>query len=258
MLGAIIGDAIGSAYESERLKTKDFELITPESIWTDDTVLTLATADCLLYGGGYAEAYKRWSRWYPGVKGSYGMSFQEWAKAKVSRPYYSCSNISAIRVIPVAYAFDTLKDVLEEAKCSAEVTHNHPEGIKGAQATAAAVFLARTGASKEAISEFVSNIFGYDLKTPFADLQPVYRYSELIQDTVPAAITAFLGSTDFEDAIRNAVSLGGDADTLTAITGAIAEAYYKDISQILKDWSWDLLDESQQDLINEFKTEFAV
>ncbi|MEM9163083.1 MAG: ADP-ribosylglycohydrolase family protein [Cyanobacteria bacterium P01_F01_bin.4] len=122
MIGAIIGDAVGSAYEFERIKTKDFQLITSDSIWTDDTVLTLATADCLLYGSGYAEAYKRWFHWYPVVKGGYGRSFTEWAKSKVSRPYYSCNNISAIRVVPVAYAFDNLKDVLKEAERSAEVT----------------------------------------------------------------------------------------------------------------------------------------
>ncbi|MEO1401498.1 MAG: ADP-ribosylglycohydrolase family protein [Cyanobacteria bacterium J06635_1] len=256
MIGAIIGDAVGSAYEFERIKTKDFQLITSESIWTDDTILALATADCLLYGSDYAEAYKRWFHWYPSVKGGYGRSFTEWAKSKVSRPYYSCNNISAIRVIPVAYAFDNLKDVLEEAERSAAVTHNHPEGIKGAQAVAAAIFLARTGAAKDAIAELVTNIFGYDLSPPFEKLQPGYQYSQLVQDTVPAAIIAFLASKDFEDAIRNAVSLGGDADTLAAITGAIAEAFYPKVMKELREWCWGLLDETQQDLINEFRAEF--
>lgn len=257
MLGAVIGDAVGSVYEFERLKTKDFQLITPDSIWTDDTVLTLATADCLLYGGSYAEAYKRWWQWYPDVKGDYGRGFVEWAQAGGARPYYSCGNGSAMRVTPVAYAFDNLKDVLYEAEQSAAVTHNHPEGIKGAQATAAAIFLARTGASKDAIAEFVTNIFGYDLQTPYAKLQPVYRYSELAQDTVPAAIIAFLGSTDFEDAIRNAVALGGDADTLAVIAGALAEAFYRKIPAELRNWAWALLDEAQQDLLREFEAEFG-
>jgi ADP-ribosylglycohydrolase len=257
MLGAIIGDAIGSVYEFERIKTKDFQLITPDSIWTDDTVLTLATADCLLYGGGYTEAYRRWWQWYPDVKGSYGRGFTEWAQSSEARPYYSCGNGSAMRVAPVAYAFDNLKDVLHEAEQSAAVTHNHPEGIKGAQATAAAIFLARTGASKGAIAEFITNIFGYDVQTPYPQLQPVYQYSELAQDTVPAAIVAFLGSTDFEDAIRNAVALGGDADTLATITGSLADAFYRKIPPELRNWVWALLDEAQQDLITEFDAEFG-
>lgn len=256
MLGAIIGDAVGSAYE--RLKVKDFELITPECSWTENTVLMLATADCLLYGDDYDKSYKRWFNWYPQVNGDYGRSFVEWAKSENLRPYYSCRNDGAMRSIPIAYGFDNLKDVMQEAERSAVVSHNHPEGIKGAQAAAAAVFLANAGASKESILELLTNIFSYDLKIPYEELQKSYHYSELAQDTVPAAIIAFLDSKDYEDAIRKAIALGGDANTLAAITGGIAEAFFHKIPQTLRSWIWPLLDESQQELITDFHTEFSI
>ncbi|MEO1353161.1 MAG: ADP-ribosylglycohydrolase family protein [Cyanobacteria bacterium J06635_15] len=255
MLGAIIGDAIGSAFE--RLKIEEFDLITPESHWTENTVLMLATTDYLLYGGDYRTSYQRWYHWYPQVNGDYSRRFSEWANAKAPRPYYSCRNDGALRVIPVAYAFDNLKDVMAEAERSALVSHNHPEGAKGAQAVAAATFLAKAGASKEAISELLSNIFSYDLQTPYQELQLSYQYSELAQDTVPAAIIAFLASKSYEDAIRKAIALGGDANTLAAMTGGIAEAFFHYIPQNLRHWIWALLDESQRDLISEFQAEFS-
>ncbi|MEM9804139.1 MAG: ADP-ribosylglycohydrolase family protein [Cyanobacteria bacterium P01_D01_bin.56] len=255
MLGAILGDALGSAYQ--RTKRQDVELITPASHWTENTLFMLATADCLLYGGGYEETYARWYQWYPQIKGGYNNSFSEWASSKVLKPYYSCRNDGAVRAVPIAYAFDNLKEVMEEAERSAIISHNHPDGIKEAQATAAAIFLANTGASKQTIAELLTNIFGYDLQTPYPVLQQRYQYSALATDTVEAAIIAFLDSKTVEQAIRNAIALGGDAKTLAAIAGGIAEAFYPKVPKSLRTWIWTLLDEGQQDLISEFQAEFV-
>ncbi|MGD1855711.1 MAG: ADP-ribosylglycohydrolase family protein [Leptolyngbyaceae cyanobacterium] len=254
MLGAILGDAIGSA--RQRTKIQDFELITPSSHWTENTILMLATADYLLYGGDYEESYSRWYSWYPKIKGGYNNSFSEWAKTNGLKPYYSCRNDGAVRAVPIAYAFDNLKEVMEEAERSAIVSHNHPEGIKGAQATAAAIFLAKTKVPKATISELLSNIFGYNFQTSYKELQQSYQYSALAADTVEAAILAFLHSVDFEDAVRKASALGGDAKTLAAIAGGMAEAFYPKVPKSLQKLAWDLLDEGQQDLIGEFQTEF--
>ena len=255
MLGVLLGDAVGSAYQ--RKKIQDFELATPDGYWTENTIFTLATADFLLYGGEYAETYTRWYDWYPQIKGGYNNSFSDWATTNGVKPYYSCRNDGAVRAAPIAYAFDSLKEVMEEAERSAAVSHTHPDGIKGAQATATAIFLAKTGASKETISELITSIFGYELQTPYKVLQQNYKYSTLATDTVDAAIIAFLHSNSFEDAIRRAVALGGDAKTLAAISGGIAEAFYPKIPKSLRQWIWTLLDEGQQDLISEFQTEFV-
>ncbi|MEM6255016.1 MAG: ADP-ribosylglycohydrolase family protein [Cyanobacteria bacterium P01_D01_bin.156] len=255
MLGAILGDAIGSAHQ--RIKTQSFEIITPGSHWTENTIFMMATADCLLYGGEYEEVYERWYEWYPKIDGGYNNSFSRWAAENCSKPYYSCRNDGAVRAIPVAYAFDSLKEVMEEAERSAKVSHNHPDGIKGAQATAAAVFLAKTGTPKETIAGLLSSIFGYDLQMPYQSLQDGYQYSTLAGDTVAPAIIAFLDSSGFEDAVRKAVGLGGDAKTLAAITAGIAEAFYPKVPPSLRKWAWALLDEGQQDMITEFREEFV-
>lgn len=255
MLGVLLGDAFGSAHQ--RAKIQDFELITPDSHWTENTVFTLATADYLLYGGEYAESYARWYSWYPDVKGGYNNSFSEWVTSNCVKPYYSCRNDGALRAAPVAYAFDSLKEVMEEAERSAMVSHNHPDGVKGAQATAAAIFLAKEKASKETISELLTSIFGYSFKTSYQDLQHSYQFSYLATDTVEAAIIAFLHSKDFEDAVRKAISLGGDAKSLAAIAGGIAEAFYPKVPKSLQKLGWELLDEGQQDLISEFQAEFV-
>ncbi|MEM9482629.1 MAG: ADP-ribosylglycohydrolase family protein [Cyanobacteria bacterium P01_F01_bin.116] len=255
MLGVILGDAFGSAHQ--RTKIQDFELITPDSHWTENTIFTLATADYLLYGGEYEESYTRWYGWYPQVKGGYNNSFSEWAKTNGLKPYYSCRNDGALRSAPIAYAFDNLKEVMEEAERSALVSHNHPDGVKGAQATAAAIFLAKEKAPKETISELLTSIFGYNFKTPYEELQQTYHYSCLATDTVEAAIIAFLHSKDFEDAVRKAISLGGDAKTLAGISGGIAEAFYPKVPKSLQRSVWELLDEGQQDLISEFQAEFV-
>ena len=226
MLGAIAGDIIGSVYEFNSVKHKDFQLFTPESAFTDDTILSVAVADVILGGGSYAETIKRYAQTYPNPTGSYGARFQQWATSSTLEPYNSWGNGSAMRVSAVGFAYDEMDKVLEVAKQSAEVTHNHPEGVKGAQATAAAIFLARQGESKEAIKDFVEATFRYDLARSLSQIRPTYSFNESCQETVPESIIAFLESIDFEDAIRNTISLGGDTDTMGSITGGIAEAFY--------------------------------
>ena len=234
MLGAILGDMVGSPYEFDRNnhKSKDFALLSEKSHFTDDTVMTVAVARGLMAGQGnapktFAEVQhemRRWGRAY--LHAGYGGMFRRWLRAEHPQPYGSFGNGSAMRVAAAGWLFDTLDKTLEMAKVTAEVTHNHPEGIKGAQATAAAIFLARTGHSKPEIRQYVEQTFGYDLRRTCDEIRPGYRHVETCQQTVPEAIIAFLESTGFEDALRNAVSLGGDSDTLACITGGIAEAFY--------------------------------
>ena len=229
ILGAIAGDIIGSAYEFENVKSLDFALFTEESYFTDDSVLTVATMDVLLHKTGYTETYQRYGRAYP--HRGYGGNFNAWIYADNPQPYNSWGNGSAMRVSPVGWYCSTMEDVLAEAKKSAEVTHNHAEGIKGAQAAAAAVFLARTGKSKDEIKTFIVDTFGYDLNRTIAQIRPNYEFDVSCQGSVPEAIIAFLESVDFENAVRLAVSIGGDSDTIACITGGIAEAFYQTIPQ---------------------------
>ena len=234
MLGAILGDIVGSPFEFDHnnYKHKDFPLLSEKSHFTDDTVMTVAVARGLMAGQGNAQKtfaevqheMQYWGRKYPDA--GYGGMFGQWLYAEHSEPYGSFGNGSAMRVAAAGWLFDTLDKTLEMAKVTAEVTHNHPEGIKGAQATAAAIFLARTGHSKPEIRQYVEQTFGYDLSRTCDEIRPYYRHVETCQQTVPEAIIAFLESTGFEDALRNAVSLGGDSDTLACITGGIAEAFY--------------------------------
>ena len=224
MLGAIAGDVIGSAYEGARTKTMDFPLLTPASRFTDDTVLTAAVADALLHGRDYVDALHDFFHAYPDA--GYGGTFWLWATARRREPYQSWGNGSAMRVSPVAYARATLDEVLAEARRSAEVTHDHPEGIRGAQATAAAVYLARTGHGKDEIRRYIEGQFDYFLDETVDELRPTYQFDVSCQGSVPQSIIAFLESTGYEDAVRNAVSLGGDTDTMACIAGAIAEAFY--------------------------------
>jgi len=227
MLGAIAGDIIGSLYENLRTKRKDFRLFTPVSTFTDDTVLTVAVADALLTDNDYGSKIRAYARRYP-LRG-YGPKFMLWMLSTSPRPYNSLGNGSAMRVSPVAHAFKSAEEVIEHAKRSAECTHNHPEGIKGAQATALAIFMARSRASKDEIRSEISSRYGYDLSRSLDDIRPAYRLNLTCPGSVPEAIIAFLDSVNFEDAIRNAVSLGGDADTQAAIAGAIAESFYGEI-----------------------------
>ena len=242
MLGAIVGDVIGSPFEfdwyREEAHSKKFPLVSRRSYATDDSVMTLAVADALMksmpkLGDSVSEdAFRKQvissmqtlGRMYPNA--GYGGRFYGWLLADNPQPYDSWGNGSAMRVSPVAWAFNTLDDVERFAEISSAVSHNHPEGIKGAQATAGAVFLARMGKSKDEIREYVVSRYGYDLSRTLDEIRPEYYHVESCQETVPEAITAFLESKDFEDAARCAVSLSGDSDTLTAITCSIAEAFY--------------------------------
>ncbi|HRS87632.1 MAG TPA: ADP-ribosylglycohydrolase family protein [Syntrophales bacterium] len=239
MIGAIAGDIIGSVYEGRGIKTKDFPLFHPRCRFTDDTVLTVAVADAILGGTPYMESVRRIARRYP--RAGYGGSFRQWLHAADPRPYNSWGNGSAMRVSPVGFAFATEDDVLAQAKATAEITHNHPEGIKGAQATALAVFLARTGTDKEGIRSRIAAMFGYDLDRTLAEIRPSYSFDVSCQGTVPEAIVAFLESQSYEDAVRNAISLGGDSDTLACITGAIAEAFYGGIPDWIRNKVKELL-----------------
>ena len=236
MYGAIIGDMVGAPYEFDRSpKIKDFgPLFIKESMFTDDSVMTIAVADALIKAGPDADGnlirenvvqcMKDWGHRYPHA--GYGGRFGAWLHFDDNQPYGSYGNGSAMRVSAAGWLYDSMDRTREVAAVTAEVTHNHPEGIKGAEATAAAIFLARNGASKEEIREYVTSEFGYDLSRTCDEIRPTYFHVESCQETVPEAITAFLEGEDFEDVIRTAVSLGGDSDTLTCIAGSIAEAFY--------------------------------
>jgi ADP-ribosylglycohydrolase len=227
MLGAIAGDVIGSVYEGDNVKTPDFgPLFARFSRPTDDTVLTCAVAEWILRGSGddLVDRLKRWFRLFPYA--GYGGTFIKWASATTRSPYGSWGNGSAMRVSPVGFAFDTLEETLDQARRSAEVTHNHPEGVRGAEAVAACVFLARTGRPKADAREFVARRSGYDLSRSLDEIRPAYHFDVSCQGSVPQAITAYLESSDWEDAVRKAISLGGDSDTIAAITGGIAAAAY--------------------------------
>jgi ADP-ribosylglycohydrolase len=224
MLGSIAGDIIGSVYERHSITIKRFPLFTNFSHLTDDTVMTVATAYSLLNDIGYAETYRRFGRDYPNR--GYGGRFLKWVFHDDQGPYNSYGNGSAMRVGPIGFACSSMDEVLLEAKRSAEVTHNHPEGIKGAQAVALSVFMARTGVSKDIIRCEIAERFGYNMNRTVDTIRPDYHFSVSCQGSVPEAIIAFLDSDSVEDAIRSAISLGGDADTQACIAGGIAEAYY--------------------------------
>ena len=232
MWGAIAGDIVGSVHEFAYPPTKTTHfgpLFVPDCGFTDDTILTIATAEAILNATGsptisdYGSAYHRWGNPY---SSSYGIRFSGWLASDGTQPYNSLGNGSAMRVSPAGWAFDTLDETLRQAELTALPTHNHTEGVKGAQAVAHAIFSARHGADKQAIRDTIMQSYGYELSRTIDEIRPTYRFDETCMRTVPEAITAFLGSDDFESAIRLAISLGGDADTLACITGSIAEAYY--------------------------------
>ena len=234
MYGALLGDMIGAPYEFDRgNKSKEFPLFCENSRFTDDSVMTIAVAEALLDSrfldddsirAALIKSMRKWGKKYPDA--GYGRKFLCWLREKDPKPYGSCGNGSAMRVSAAGWLFDTLDETQEKAKLTAEVTHDHPEGIKGAEVTSSAIFLARTGRSKEEIRDYIVQEFGYDLSRTCDQIRPSYYHNESCQKTVPEAITAFLEGTDFEDVIRTAVSLGGDCDTLTCIAGSIAEAFY--------------------------------
>ena len=255
MLGAIAGDVVGSPYEFGPIKTTEFPLFGPGSAFTDDTVLTCAVAEVLLGGGDYAAAFRRWGRRYPDV--SWGLSFRRWLSDDQAGPYGSFGNGSAMRVGPVGWARDTVEEVLAEAERSARPTHDHPEGIKGAQAIALAVFLARTGAEKGVIREEIARRFGYDVWRSVDAVRPSYRFDETCQGTVPEALIAFFDSTDFEHAVRLAVSLGGDSDTLACITGSVAEAFYGSVPAGIAEETLARLTPEMLGVVERFEATFA-
>ncbi|NIQ01965.1 MAG: ADP-ribosylglycohydrolase family protein [Nitrospinaceae bacterium] len=255
MLGAIAGDIIGSVYEAHPIKSTDFPLFTDQSTFTDDSVLTVAVAESILHGTDYATSFKKYYNLYPHA--GYGLSFIRWASSDAREPYNSWGNGSAMRVSPVGFAFDTLEEVLHEARRSAEVTHNHPEGIKGAQATAAAVFLARTGAGKKEIQTYVRDTFGYPMDEPLDSIREHYTFDISCQGTVPQAVSAFVESENFEDAVRKAVSLGGDSDTLACITGGIAQACYGALPDFIIDRVYKVLDPALRRQVTLFCNRFA-
>jgi ADP-ribosylglycohydrolase len=255
MLGAIAGDIIGSIHEANNIKTKDFPLFQEECRFTDDTVLTVAVADVILNGNNYIDKFKWYYRCYP--LAGYGGTFKTWAGSSNREPYNSWGNGSAMRVSPIGFAFDDLETVLQEAQRSAEVTHNHPEGIKGAQATASAIFLARTGHHKDAIKSYIESTFGYDLQQTLDQIRPTYRFDVSCQGSVPQAIIAFLESTDFEDAIRNAISLGGDSDTIACIAGGIAQAFYGGVPEEIVEWAFNRLDEHLSRVTQKFMLQYS-
>ncbi len=261
MYGAILGDMIGAPYEFDRGdKSKDFEIFNPDVRFTDDSVMTIAVADGLMKAGLDADeetvkreiikAMKQWGKKYPGA--GYGGRFFHWLFTDDVEPYNSWGNGSAMRVSSVGWLYDSLERTREVARWTSEVTHNHPEGIKGAESVACAIFLARHGEDKDAIRKFIEEEFEYDFSRTLDDIRPFYSHVESCQETVPEAFTAFFEGEDFEDVVRNAVSLGGDCDTLTCIAAAVAEGYYeipadflaecenrvpKDILKVLKDFT---------------------
>jgi ADP-ribosylglycohydrolase len=227
IIGAIAGDIIGSVYEWHNVKAVDFDLFCHKSTFTDDSVLTLATMDAIINKKDYTESYQAFGKKYP--HRGYGGNFYSWIYSNNPKPYNSWGNGSAMRVSPVGWYGNSIDEVMAEAQKSAEVTHNHPEGIKGAQSTAVGIYMARSRKNKEEIKKFITDTFGYDLNRKIDDIRPNYEFDVSCQGSVPEAIIAFLESTDFENAIRLAISIGGDSDTIACIAGGLAEAYYQKI-----------------------------
>ena len=274
MLGAIIGDTVGSIYEFNNTKDYDFTLFNSASSYTDDSVMTMAVARWLLTDPEHTyrqleDTMVEFAGNCPCPMGGYGTGFYFWLfnpeglhpfdsqygaspyESRTGRhPYGSFGNCSAMRASAVGWFFDTLEETERVAAISAAITHNHPEGIKGAQATAAAIFLARNGKTKEEIRDYIEKTYGYDLHKTWAYWHPIYHWEDSCQGTVPQAMIAFLDSTDFEDAIRKAVSLGGDSDTLACITGGIAEAFYKQIPKAMADKVQSLLPPEFVDILS--------
>ncbi|MBQ8073263.1 MAG: ADP-ribosylglycohydrolase family protein [Clostridia bacterium] len=261
MIGAILGDMIGAPYEFDMGdKTKNFPLFSQRSRFTDDTVMTIAVAEALMNTIGWSDdairyalfnSMQYWGHEYPYA--GYGTMFWNWLNTKNPTPYNSYGNGSAMRVSSAGWLYDTMEETRHVARLTAEVTHNHPEGIKGAEATASAIFLARTGHSKAEIREYVTSEFGYNLTRTCDEIRPTYHHVESCQETVPEAMTAFLEGTDFEDVIRTAVSLGGDCDTLTCIAGSIAEAFYGVPEEIAAEGE-NRLTEKIKTVLDRFKT----
>jgi len=256
MLGAIIGDIVGSRYEFANIHTTDFELFTLYNDFTDDTICTIAIADALLEGKPFKDSLLYWCRKYPSPMGGYGARFAQWLHSADPQPYNSFGNGSAMRVAPCG-RLGSLGEVLKAARLSAECTHNHPEGVKGAHCVAHAIALALSGSGKDAIRQITTETYGYDLSINCAALRESYYFNETCQGTVPQAITCFLESHDFESAIRLSISIGGDSDTLAAITGGIAEAYYG-IPKEIEQKALSYLTEEFKVVVRRFQQTFSI
>ena len=250
IIGAVIGDVIGSVFEWNNIKTTDFNLFNPKCDFTDDTVLTIAVADCILNKKDFAKTIWEYGRKYRGR--GYGGSFRNWLQEDDLKPYGSFGNGSAMRASAVGFAYNDIETIMEVAKQSAEVTHNHPEGIKGAQATATAIFLARQGKSKQEIKDYITQTFEYNLDFTLDEIRPTYKFDVTCQGSVPQAIVAFLESSDFENAIRLAISIGGDSDTIACVTRGIASAFYKQIPTEIMDFVVDKLPSEYIEIMNKF------
>lgn len=270
MIGSIIGDIVGSIYEFNNIRTKDFDFFGRDVQFTDDSILTIATADAILANklSHVADYYAKYAEAYPSPEGGYGASFKNWVIQKTrtgyAPAYNSCGNGSAMRVGPVGWAFNTKEEIMDAARTSAACTHNHPEGIKGAQATAMCIFMFRNGASKEDVRQCMETDFGYCFPLTVRELQDRYSWSgidgkgngALCQESVPQAIQCAIQATNFEDAVRNAISIGGDSDTIGCITGSIAEAAYGVPEEMyLKAISY--LPKCFQDVLTEFESMYG-
>ncbi|MBD3352214.1 MAG: ADP-ribosylglycohydrolase family protein [Candidatus Lokiarchaeota archaeon] len=256
MIGAISGDVIGSVFEAYPIKNTDFQLFSEYTTFTDDTVLTVAIADAILHKKDYQETLRKYTREHP--KRGYGAHYYSWAMSDSIEPYNSWGNGAGMRVSPVGFAFPTLDEVLTEAKKSAEVTHNHPEGIKGAQAVASSIFLAKTRNSKEKIKDYIEKQFKYDLSFTIAEIRPKYYFDVSCQGSVPQAIKSFLESKSYEHCIRLAISLGGDSDTIACMAGGIAQAYYKKIPKKIVIKVRERLPSNFLTIIDEFNDQYKI
>jgi ADP-ribosylglycohydrolase len=256
MIGAIAGDVIGSVYEMHPIKMKNFALFSIESQFTDDTVLTCAVALSILTGQSYLKTIRELGQRYPHA--GYGPAFRRWLSSPTTKPYGSNGNGSAMRVSPIGFAYNTEEEVLAQATASAMVTHDHPEGIKGAKATALSIFLARKGSQKEKIRSEIAIRFDYNLDRTVKGIRPEYKYDVTCAKTVPEAIISFLDSDSYEDTIRNAISLGGDSDTLACIAGGIAEAYYKTIPDEIANETEKRLPSDLRAVLNAFEKKHGV
>jgi ADP-ribosylglycohydrolase len=254
MLGALVGDIVGSIYEFNNHRSKVFPLFGPRCSFTDDSVLTVALADAILNDGDFAAEMRRYGALYPDE--SYGGRFRRWLGDPAMGPYRSFGNGAAMRISPAGWAYPTLEETLKRARGFTAVTHDHPEGIKGAEATAGAIWMGRHGSSKAELRAWVGKHAGYDLSRTCDEIRPTYRFNETCQQTVPEALTAFLESTDFEDAIRLAVSLGGDSDTLACITGGVSEAFYGGVPKEIEREALSRLDDRLRDVTTRFRARF--
>lgn len=250
MIGAIAGDIIGSVFEFHNIKSTTFPLFCEFSRFTDDTVLTVALADSILSGADYTDNLKKFYALYPTA--GYGNSFSAWAESASREAYNSYGNGSAMRTSPVGFAYSSLEETLNKTEQFAAVTHNHPEGIKGACAVSAAIYLARTGSTKEQIRNYIESNFAYDLHRAVAQIRPTYHFEVSCQKSVPEAIIAFLDSTDYESTVRLAVSLGGDSDTQACIAGGIAQAFYGGVPEEIQKQALKILDPGLREITQEF------